>query len=61
MTKRHTPSSNDCLGRTCLKWQSNGELSDLDLSLVLARLQEAETMAAASRQRYTVEDAPPNA
>lgn len=35
-----------CLGRTCLKWQSNGELSDQDLNLVLERLQVAETMTA---------------
>lgn len=45
MLQRHTPSGHDCLGRTCLKWQSNGELSDQDLSLVLQRLQAAETKA----------------
>ncbi|MFM2172252.1 MAG: hypothetical protein RLZZ54_179 [Cyanobacteriota bacterium] len=27
-----------CLGRTCLKWRADGELTELDLSLVLARL-----------------------
>lgn len=45
MLQRHTPSGPDCLGRTCLQWQSNGELSDQDLSLVLQRLQAAETKA----------------
>lgn len=28
----------DCLGRTCLKWSANGELTAVDLSLVMARL-----------------------
>ncbi len=31
-----TPTS--CMGRTCLKWGSDGELTALDLSLVLERL-----------------------
>jgi hypothetical protein len=46
MGYQHDPPMATCLGRTCLKWQSNGELSDQDLSLVLERLQEAETMTA---------------
>ena len=28
----------DCLGFTCMKWSSSGELSDLDLDRVLERL-----------------------
>ena len=28
----------DCLGRTCLKWGADGDLSALDLHLVLQRL-----------------------
>jgi hypothetical protein len=28
----------NCLGRTCLKWQPDGELTPLDLQLVLKRL-----------------------
>lgn len=32
----------NCLGRTCLKWQANGELTDLDLQLVLERLSQAD-------------------
>ena len=31
-----------CLGRTCLKWQENGELTDLDLRLVLERLAQVD-------------------
>lgn len=45
MAHQHAPPMASCLGRTCLKWQSNGELSDQDLNLVLERLQVAETMA----------------
>jgi len=29
------PTSPTCLGRTCLKWSADGELSALDLGLVL--------------------------
>jgi hypothetical protein len=32
----------DCLGRTCLKWSADGELTALDLSLVLSRLAEVD-------------------
>jgi hypothetical protein len=32
------PGARDCLGRTCLKWGSDGELAALDLCLVLERL-----------------------
>jgi len=30
--------SGTCLGRTCLKWCADGELTALDLSLVMQRL-----------------------
>lgn len=30
--------ASDCLGRTCLKWRADGELTALDLSLVMKRL-----------------------
>jgi len=36
------PTQLSCLGRTCLKWQANGELTDLDLQLVLERLSQAD-------------------
>jgi len=32
----------DCLGRTCLKWGCDGELTALDLSLVLDRLAQVD-------------------
>ncbi|MFM7753714.1 MAG: hypothetical protein ACKO58_04910 [Cyanobium sp.] len=31
-----------CLGRTCMKWNSDGELSPLDLALVMARLTQVD-------------------
>jgi hypothetical protein len=37
------PISSTCLGRTCLKWSSDGELSALDLSLVLERLAQVDS------------------
>ena len=44
MSNSHTRSGMDCLGRTCLKWQSDGELSALDRSLILERLQQVDAM-----------------
>jgi len=35
-------SAHSCLRRTCLKWGSNGELSPLDLALVMGRLAEVD-------------------
>lgn len=39
-----TPSNvpSDCLGRTCLKWGPDGELTALDLSLVMERLAQVD-------------------
>jgi len=36
------PTSRSCLGRTCLKWSADGELSSLDLALVLDRLAQVD-------------------
>lgn len=36
------PTERSCLTRTCLKWTADGELSDVDLKLVLSRLAEAD-------------------
>ena len=33
-----TINSSSCLGRTCMKWGIDGELSALDLDLVMERL-----------------------
>lgn len=43
-------SANNCLGRTCLKWASDGELTALDLSLVMERLAEVDQEVAALYQ-----------
>jgi hypothetical protein len=50
MTDSTTPNSaNNCLGRTCLKWASDGELTALDLRLVMERLAEVDPEVAAQR------------
>ena len=33
---------NNCLGRTCLKWSADGELTSVDLLLVLERLAQVD-------------------
>ncbi|MCP9784348.1 hypothetical protein KBY83_13680 [Cyanobium sp. WKJ7-Wakatipu] len=35
-------TSRTCLGRTCLKWGADGELTNQDLSLVLERLAQVD-------------------
>jgi hypothetical protein len=50
MDSLQTPGASDCLGRTCLKWGSDGELADLDLCLVLERLARVDLEMAALRQ-----------
>ncbi|MEB3276303.1 MAG: hypothetical protein VKM92_04975 [Cyanobacteriota bacterium] len=37
-----TISISDCLGRTCLKWGADGELTALDLALVMERLAQVD-------------------
>ena len=39
-----------CLGRTCLKWGADGDLTPLDLDLVLERLAQVDQDVAALRQ-----------
>lgn len=36
------PDVCDCLGRTCLKWSADGELTALDFTLVMQRLAQAD-------------------
>ena len=38
------------MGRTCLKWGVDGELTDLDLALVMERLAQVDQDVAALRQ-----------
>jgi hypothetical protein len=44
------PISMDCMGRTCLKWGSDGELTALDLCLVLERLAQVDPEMTALHQ-----------
>jgi hypothetical protein len=43
-------SASTCLGRTCLKWGADGELTALDLNLVMERLAQVDQDVAALRQ-----------
>ena len=36
---------NGCLGRSCMKWGEDGELSPLDLQAILARLSAVDEQA----------------
>lgn len=45
------PAASDCLGRTCLKWGADGELTDLDLRLVLQRLAQVDPELTALQER----------
>lgn len=42
-----TTSTGSCLGLTCLKWRDDGELTALDLTLVLDRLARVDQDVAA--------------
>lgn len=39
----YTTADGTCLGSTCLKWAADGELSELDVQLVLERLRRADS------------------
>ncbi len=43
-------SSSSCLGRTCLKWGADGELTAVDLHLVMERLAQVDQQLAALHQ-----------
>ncbi|QPN68034.1 hypothetical protein [Synechococcus sp. CBW1006] len=45
-----TTNSSSCLGRTCLKWEADGDLTALDLKLVLERLAQVDADVAALLQ-----------
>jgi len=45
-----TINASSCLGRTCLKWGADGELTALDLALVMERLAQVDQDVAALRQ-----------
>ena len=46
----HPTGSSNCLGRTCLKWGTDGELSALALSQVMERLAQVDQEVAALYQ-----------
>jgi len=50
----HRPGPSNCLGRTCLKWGDDGELTPLDLSLVMERLAQVDQEVAAFHPLNTV-------
>ena len=70
MTDTHFQGRTNCLGQTCMQWQSNGELSAKDRHLVFEQLLQAEgcssawgecwvisverTLAVSQTGRYTV-------
>jgi hypothetical protein len=41
-TGASAPVAADCLGRTCLQWSADGELTSIDLLLVLERLAQVD-------------------
>jgi hypothetical protein len=45
-----TINASSCLGRTCLKWGVDGELTALDLALVMERLAQVDQDVASLRQ-----------
>lgn len=45
-----TISVSSCLGRTCMKWGSDGELTALDMNLVMERLAQVDQDVSALRQ-----------
>lgn len=45
-----TINASTCLGRTCLKWGIDGELSALDLDVVMERLAQVDQDVAALLQ-----------
>ena len=42
---RNETPFDDCLGRSCMKWGQNGELSPLDLQSILERLSAVDEQA----------------
>ena len=51
-----TIPSGSCLGRTCLQWSADGELTPLDLQLVLERLARVDREGAVLLQPAATPD-----
>lgn len=56
MDDTHVPFPANCLGQTCLSWQSDGELSPEDHQLVLTRLLQGDDCAAGSRECWLISE-----
>jgi hypothetical protein len=41
-TSTYPNEAETCLGRTCMKWGANGDLTPLDLELVMQRLAKVD-------------------
>lgn len=50
----------NCLGRTCLKWGSDGELTSLDMEAVLRRLADIDHDLAAALRPATTDGLQPD-
>jgi hypothetical protein len=50
MNSNSLTASSSCLGRTCLKWGADGELTAQDFSLVLERLAQVDQQVTGLRQ-----------
>jgi hypothetical protein len=56
-TRLHAPAN--CLGQTCLSWQSDGELSPEDRQLVLEHLLQVDACAAGSSECWLISEGRP--
>jgi hypothetical protein len=57
-TRVHAPAN--CLGHTCLTWQSDGELSPEDRQLVLERLLQVDGCAVGTRECWLISEGWPS-
>jgi hypothetical protein len=57
-TRDHAPAN--CLGQTCLTWQSDGELSPEDRQLVLERLLQVDRCAVGTRECWLIAEGWPS-
>jgi len=48
-----------CMGHTCMKWGANGDLTALDLAVVISRLAQVDRDVAALQQNTPAESASP--
>jgi hypothetical protein len=56
MADTHFQARANCLGQTCMRWQSNGELSAEDRRLVFERLLQADGCSSAWGECWVIGD-----